>query len=176
MVNAAVADIQLAHANTITTPVVVNTSTTTSPVTVTAGSLTTSTISGETSTSTLSADVKVNGQSLAQGGSALNTDYLDIFVDIFFDELDIASSVQIYAVAQYNGEFFMKDNGGNWVPWSGVVDELITYRTTVAGSKYTVEVVTALHNLAGSFNVYVGYKNAAGDLIYNIEPVSFEVK
>ncbi|MET0064711.1 MAG: right-handed parallel beta-helix repeat-containing protein [Candidatus Thiodiazotropha sp.] len=88
------------------------------------------------------------------------------------DEADIGQSADIFVVAFYNGNRFMKDENGNWVAWT---DALQAAETRTLKAEEYVSIVSGLTGLIGEFDIFVGYRNAQRNIVYNQTSMHFEV-
>jgi len=101
---------------------------------------------------------------------------LDIQVQIDFESNVQNQQVEIFIVAEHNGQLYMK-TGDFWVLWEPLsFDTLQSDSTITANSSTTIAVVQDLNGLAGQFKVFSGYRDLNGVIIYNQEPLVFEVR
>lgn len=120
---------------------------------------------------------KDKGATISNSGTFSATDALDVSATIQVDSNDIGTRGNIVVVAALNGQFFMKTSGSTWEVWDGTIAGLQAMKSVDSlAATETVEAVSGLTGLAGDFQIFVGYQNGAGDIIYNTTPITFTVQ
>jgi len=114
----------------------------------------------------LTTNFRVNNRTVSTDYELTESDKLDLSVDI--DPQDVGEDGSIYTVASLDGTTFMKDNNGS-------LSNLVASTTKRLGIKERHSIASDLSGLIGNFAVFVGYKNEQGNLIYNSQPIEFNV-
>ena len=135
---------------------------------------------------TPSLNTAVDSQAVFRGSATdrgTNTDS-DLFsrsatIDVSFSvgvaPEDIGRSGSFFVVAQHDGSFYLKTNG-QFVPWDMNFSSLLPMESYhVLQAEESIDVISGLTDLPGSFVVYAGYSNEAGDFHYNTVPLTFTV-
>lgn len=85
---------------------------------------------------------------------------------------DIGHNAQIYVVAFYNGTRYYKSSTGSWIPWTGPLHHADTRGLS---EEVYIPIISGLSGLVGEFDIFVGYRNANSDIVYNSFSLHFEV-
>jgi len=87
------------------------------------------------------------------------------------DDRGIASD--IYIVVILNGSLFIKNQAGQWLPFTG---NFFAADNRILGEEEKIDIVTGLSGLEADFDVLVGYSTASGDVVYSETPLHVEIK
>ena len=115
------------------------------------------------------------GLSLDSGASyvtgATTADSIRIIGSIQPEVVQLNQTADLYVVANLNGNFFMRNSSGAFVPWNGQVPSLVPFRTGVTLTNNTaVDFLTGKIPIVGTFSLFLGYKAADGVLTYTPAP------
>lgn len=103
--------------------------------------------------------------------SATTADSIRIIGSIQPEAVQLNQLADLYVVANLNGNFFMRNSSGGFVPWNGQVPSLVPFRTGVTLTTNTaVDFLTGKIPLVGTFSLFLGYKSADGVLTYTPAP------
>ncbi len=95
--------------------------------------------------------------------------------------MDIGAEYQgqqanIYLVAQYQGQWYMKNNAQQWQPWDFSIAGLVPNQVQTLSTQLQLTVQEDLSGLPGQFAIFVGHSSADGNIHYNGQPLSFFVQ
>jgi hypothetical protein len=115
------------------------------------------------------------GLSLTNGTTfqttALTTDSLKLMGTIKPEPTQVSQDADIYVVAELGGNWFMRNQDGNFVPWNSSVPSLVAFRSKqTLTNNHPVDFLTGSIPIVGTFNLFMGYKANDGDLIFTPQP------
>jgi hypothetical protein len=115
------------------------------------------------------------GLSLTNGATfqttALTTDSLKLIGTIKPVPTQLGQDADIYVVAELNGNWFMRNANGDFLPWNSLVPNLVAFRSKqVLTNNYPVDFLTGSIPIVGTFNLFMGYKASDGVLIFTPQP------
>jgi hypothetical protein len=115
------------------------------------------------------------GLSLTNGATfqttALTTDSVRLIGTIKPESAQLGQEADIYVVAELGGNWFMRNQDGNFVPWNSSVPSLVAFRSKQPlTNNHPVDFLTGAIPIVGTFNLFMGYKASDGVLIYTPQP------
>lgn len=103
--------------------------------------------------------------------TAATSDSIRLIGTVKPEAAQVGETADIFVVANYNGQFFMRNSNGAFVPWNGQVATIVPFLTgrTLTAS-YEVDFLTGKIPYAGNFALFLGYKAANNVLTYTASP------
>lgn len=103
--------------------------------------------------------------------TAVTSDNIRLIGTVRPEAAQVGQTADIFVVANYNGQFFMRNSSGAFVPWNGQVASIVPYLTgRTLTANYEVDFLTGKIPYAGNFALFLGYKAADNVLTYTAAP------
>lgn len=105
------------------------------------------------------------------------TDSIAISARISPDTNDLAQAAQFHVVIAFGGNLFALNEAGGFDLWNGELATLPSADSSAAlGNQVNIPVVSGLSQLAGTFDIFVGYTLGDGVLRFNASAFHFVVE
>ena len=103
--------------------------------------------------------------------TATTADNVRIIGTIKPETAQLGQQASIYVVARIGTAYYMRNAAGSFVPWNFSIAELVAFRTQqTLTTNFPVDFITAKIPIAGTMQLFLGYKAADGVLIYTPIP------
>ncbi|MEJ2610132.1 MAG: beta-propeller domain-containing protein [Candidatus Thiodiazotropha sp.] len=94
---------------------------------------------------------------------------------IHVDNASVGAERNLYLAAFLQDKWYMRDNQGNWLSWSGQVNELVPFKHKTLSATEILDVHDGAPLPPGEYAVYGGYEAEDGTIVYNQQPLTFLV-
>ncbi len=86
---------------------------------------------------------------------------------------DVGKESLLYLVAQWNSNWYMYDQSGNWQPWNQQLKDLVPYASRVLQANEKLDLPLDQAQQEGEYILFAGYLNEAQQIIFNRKPLAF---
>ena len=91
------------------------------------------------------------------------------------DPAHVGQQVDVVVIAQLGEVLVMKNTEGQFVPWNLSLETLQpAIKAVTLGNTLDFEIVSGILGLHGKLNVFLGYMTQMGELVYSLDPLSFD--
>lgn len=121
--------------------------------------------------------ISVIGNAGQPAGTFTPTESIAISARISPDANDLAQAAQFHVVIAFNGKLYALNEADGFDLWAGELATLPSAGSSAAlGSQVNIPVVSGLSQLAGTFDIFLGYTLGDGILRFNASPFHFVVE